>query len=153
MNLRQIHLPLLLIAALPLVACEQLEDDTAALCRNFSSALTVDSMSGASNFELRVTNNSDAAQRLTVPDGCSQVRFETNNSAGTEVWASDDNVACTQALTYVTYSPGQTISYAVSWNQKQRDGSPAPAGQYTVVAIDRTECGADLSKSASFTLQ
>lgn len=136
-----------------------------AYCQSFTSTLVIKNQAGqeiseflpgqAIFFESRVTNNGSSAVTLTQADGCPQIRFEVYNDADAPniVWGSLDGTACTQALTPVTFAPGETKVFPAQWDQALCDHHQAPAGQYTVRTQDSTECWAHIDTEASFTLQ
>lgn len=164
MTARLLLLPALVLA---LSACHE-DDDVdldapPAFCDQFSSALTiVDQNSQQSSsfvqgedvgFELAVTNNGTTRESLTVPDGCGQLRFEVYDSASALLWTSHDNQVCTQDTSFNVYQGSETRTFSATWDQQRRDGNAADIGDYTVMAVDRTECATALSKDGSFDIQ
>jgi hypothetical protein len=103
-------------------------------------------------FELKIANTSDLEQTLTVRDGCRQVGFEVHGAAG-QAWSDLAGVACTQALTPVTYDRNETKTFVVEWDQQSDAGAQVPIGDYTVRALDRTECADSLGKSGAFRIE
>lgn len=104
-------------------------------------------------FELHVTNTSDTARSVTSPDSCPPVRFEVLDPFGEVVWSSADGLFCAQVVTTFTFDAAQTETFRATWDQRRRGGTPAPVGQYTARAVDRTACGTTLSGSGTFFLR
>lgn len=150
-------------------------------CLNFSSVVAIkdrmDQMVTVFNsgeeirFELAVTNNSNAPQRLYANSTCSPAVFEVKDGNQQKVWNSTDGIACATLVATAphTYAPFETVAYPVSWEQQRSDTvAPAPPvlvppGSYTVAAAgglfsldgqgDSSDCRAALSKSGAFTIR
>lgn len=138
-------------------------DPPPAICAAMSSTLTVIDRFGQPetafiqgeliNLQMLVRNNSSATVVLTNPNGCPSVRFEVVNGANEVVATSDDGFACIQVQTPVEYAPGESTLHTWTWDQVMRDDAPAPMGDYTVYADERTECRFALSKSAPLSIR
>jgi len=104
-------------------------------------------------FELHVTNTSNEARSVTSPDSCPPVRFEVLDAFDQVVWSSADGLFCAQVVTTFTFDPADMETFRATWDQRRRNGTLAPVGQYTARAVDRTACGTTLSGSGSFLLR
>ena len=100
-----------------------------------------------------VTNDGTSRESLTVPDGCGQLRFEVYDDNSALLWTSHDDEVCTQATSFNTYEGGTSQTFTATWDQVRRDGAAADIGDYTVTAVDRTECASGLTKEGSFDIQ
>ncbi len=162
-----IRLLSLLALSLMLSACHEEEDldldAPPAYCEQFSSSLTVvdrnhqqsDSFVQGEDIgmELAVSNDDSVSHSLMAPDGCGQVRFEVRDSDGALLWTSHDDQVCTQAAVTIDYAAGTTRTFTAIWDQQRRDGAAAAIGDYSVTALDRSECSARLTRSGSFSIQ
>ena len=141
-------------------------------CPGFRALLTVeDRMSQTEQlfnpnepitFEMLITNALNEPATLTAGSSCTAVVFEITDSAGRRRWGNTDTIACAQALQPRRYSPLENVTESATWDQRDSDGVAVPPGTYTVNAsvgqsVSDTngvvDCGADLGKSATFTIR
>jgi hypothetical protein len=156
---KKLALPLLLALA----GCAPEDTATTGFCDAFVATLQVqDRMQQPASsfvqgdpvtFEMRVANTSDLEQTITVRDGCPQVSFEVRDGADQAVWSDLADAVCTQALVPVTYARNETKTFVVEWDQRSDAAAQVPTGNYTVRALDRTDCSDSLTQSASFGIQ
>jgi hypothetical protein len=160
-----------MLAAVLRAACVSDPGDIGGLCAAFTTALTVkDRMSQAANvfnpgepigFELATTNTLNAPATLTAGSSCTAVVFEVTDANGRH-WGNADNIACIQMLQPRTFAPLEVVSEAATWDQRDVQGAPVPAGTYTVTATvgqyasnenGLVDCRVPLGKSAIFTIR
>jgi hypothetical protein len=141
-------------------------------CPGFSASLSVeDRMSQAEKlfnpsepitFEMLISNTLNQPATLTAGSSCTAVVFEVTDSAGRRRWGSADDIACIQMLQPRTFSPLENVTEATTWDQRDSDGNPVPPGTYAVSAfvgqfmsdaVGLVDCGAELDKSATFTIR
>ena len=160
-----------MLAAVLRAACVSDPAGTGGACGVFTTVLTVkDRMSQAANvfnpnepiaFELATTNTLNAPATLTAGSSCTAVVFEVTDANGRH-WGSADNIACIQMLQPRTFAPLEVVNEAVTWDQRDTNGDPVPAGTYTVSALvgqyasgdnGLIDCRVPLGKSATFTIR
>ena len=85
-------------------------------------------------------------------------RFDivVTDAEGTEVWRWSMDKAFGEVLEEVSLEENQTLSFNESWDQRDNDGQPVPAADYTITVIS-AHCDAELQNcgqlSASATIQ
>jgi hypothetical protein len=160
-----------MLAAVVRAACVSDPGGIAGPCGAFTTVLTVkDRMSQAADvfnpsepigFELATTNTLNAPATLTAGSSCTAVVFEVTD-ANDRHWGNADDIACIQMLQPRTFAPLEIVSEAVTWDQRDADGAPVPAGTYTVKAMvgqyasdenGLVDCAVPLGKSATFTIR
>ena len=88
--------------------------------------------SEAVEFRAVATNTADEIRELEFATG---QRFELDvEHDGELTWRWSDGRVFTQAIEEVELGPGESIEFIAEWDQEDRDGEPASAGQYTAVA-------------------
>ena len=79
-----------------------------------------------------------------------------SDAEGKEVWRWSKDKAFGEVLEQVSLQADETLGFDESWDQRDNDGQPVPAGNYTVTATS-THCDANLENcgqlSTSGTIQ
>ena len=81
---------------------------------------------------LRVENGSSGTIRFEFRSGC-QAAFVVAVDAGV-VFRSPAHLACTQALTAIELTPGDSTSLPFIWNRRDDAGAEVPPGVYRIIA-------------------
>ena len=82
--------------------------------------------------QLTVRNRSNGVQTLWFNTG-EQFNFVAVNAGTTNVlWTSDNGGGFTQAFTNLTFQPGQSQTFTVTWNQTDNLGQLISSGNYEV---------------------
>jgi hypothetical protein len=167
----KVWIALFVVAAVVRTAC--VSDPGGMLgCPGFRASLTVaDRMSQAEKvfnpnepitFEMLISNTLNEPATLTAGSSCTAVVFEVTDSFGRRKWGSADNIACIQMLQPRTYSPLENVTESTTWDQRDSEGAAVAPGTYTVSAVagqfvsgtnGLVDCGAELGKSATFTIR
>jgi hypothetical protein len=169
--MRALGIAAVMLAAVVRAACVSDPGGIAESCGAFTTLLTVkDRMSQAANvfnpnepiaFELMTTNTLNAPATLTAGSSCTAVVFEVADANGRH-WGNADDIACIQMLQPRTFAPLEAVNEVVTWDQRDADGIPVPAGTYTVSAVvgqyastenGLVDCRGPLGKSATFTIR
>ena len=158
-----VHVGVLLLAGLTAGAgCSSHAQSTSDSCGNFSSLFSLADASGQTvgsysffagdpiTLFMQITNNSADPQSVEFITTCTVV-FNVTNAAGALVYYGPQQ-ACGQVAGPETFAGGVNLAFAAQWTQALSDGSPAPAGQYTVNATTNF-CNATLAKSVNFSIQ
>jgi hypothetical protein len=85
-------------------------------------------------FTLQVRNTASAAVTVTLPTG-QDYDFIVRAADGTEVWRWSHDQAFTQVVRQATFGPGETKTFTTTWDQRNNDGQPVGAGQFTVTGV------------------
>ena len=113
-------------------------------------------------FELAISNTLNTPATLTAGSSCTAVVFEVTDAAERRLWGNADNIACIQMLQPRTFDPLELVKESATWDQRDSDGVPAPAGTYTVSAAvgqfvsgagGLVDCRTKLSQSSTFRIQ
>jgi hypothetical protein len=83
---------------------------------------------------LEVTNCSAIDAKLVYPTSQRYV-FIVGDSGGNDMWRSSDHKVFEQTQGTETVASGQSVEYTETWDQKDRNGSQVPDGQYKVSAF------------------
>lgn len=141
-------------------------DNDTTLCDGFASSFTIKDSNGQAvsaftagepiTFEAQLTNTSSTSRTLTLKGGCTHIYFRVLNGSEEHLWTSDcggPESLCLCATCKVTYAAGETKIITANWDQQQFDGTQTPVGEYTVNALDDTQCSPALEKSGTFSIQ
>lgn len=156
---------IIVLVGLLAVGCSGDESAAPLDCGNFESSFAAeDSMQQASSMfvageaislHARITNNASSSQTLTS-DTCPWQSVVVKNASDQVVWEYGAGTRNDPLMTCVpskTYAAGETSHATIDWDQRDLDGSQVPVGNYTASFSDHTECGTELGKSFSFSIQ
>ena len=129
-----------------------------------SQAVTVFNPGEAINFELEITNTTNAGATLSAASSCTAVVFEVFDATQQRRWGSADGVNCMPPLVPRTYAALETVTESQAWDQTDSGGTRVTSGQYQVKAEvgqyasspsaqGPVDCRAQLNRSMTFLIQ
>jgi hypothetical protein len=85
-------------------------------------------------FLVRLTNTSPRPVDATFVGRSITFDIAVADARGRELWRRLDGETVPMVLQLRTLAPGEAIELANVWNQRRRDGTPLPPGEYVVTA-------------------
>ena len=101
---------------------------------------------------LTIRNRTDTPQALTLPSA-QTYDCTVSTAAGKEIWRWSKGRMFAQVLTKMTFSPGESKSFKVTWDRSRSDGSTAPPGQYKAIGSIPGKTPGTVSEDVKFSIR
>jgi len=101
---------------------------------------------------VKIRNTTDSEQTLTLPSSQDH-DCTVSEQDGEEIWKWSGGRMFAQALTEMTFAPGEEKRFAQRWNQVCSDGTIAAVGRYVVVGSIPARVPGTVSKPVALSIR